>query len=68
MLQIEGLKKSILEFYGEDPKQSPDIARIVSDRHFERLTGLLADSRTAECIVHGGQSDKSTRCGLGRGF
>jgi aldehyde dehydrogenase (NAD+) len=28
-------------FYGEKPELSPDYGRIVNERHFERLTGLL---------------------------
>lgn len=29
--------------FGEDPKASPDLARIVSERHAERLKALLDD-------------------------
>ena len=32
------------DFYGPDPKASPDYARIVNDRHFGRLTGLVDDA------------------------
>ena len=32
---------TITEFYGEDPKASPDFGRIINDRHFERLCKLL---------------------------
>jgi len=46
-------------FYGDDPKVSPDYARIVNDRHFARLT-TLADDRGHE-VVHGGQRDASGR-------
>ena len=41
---IELVRRSIFDFYGDDPQESPDYARIVNDQHFERLTGLL-DSR-----------------------
>ncbi len=32
---------AIKEFYGEDPRKSPDFARVVSQRHFQRLLRLL---------------------------
>ncbi|WP_338441464.1 aldehyde dehydrogenase family protein [Synechococcus elongatus IITB4] len=54
---IQALIDNIRQFYGEDPQQSPDYARIVSDRHWQRLNGLLADGT----IRHGGQVDGSDR-------
>jgi aldehyde dehydrogenase (NAD+) len=45
------------EFYGEDPAQSPDLARIVSDRHFQRLQGLLSQGD----ILVGGHTEASDR-------
>ncbi|MDQ1583290.1 MAG: aldehyde dehydrogenase [Microbacteriaceae bacterium] len=51
------LVAAVREFFGEDPKRSPDYARIVNDVQFTRLAGLLADGRT----VLGGASDASTR-------
>ncbi len=47
------------EFYGPDPKASPDYARIVNDRHFDRLTGLADDA--GHEVVHGGQRDAGER-------
>lgn len=38
---------AIGELYGADPKSNPDYGRIVNNRHFTRLTGLLGDGRTA---------------------
>ena len=37
----ERIAVAITEFYGEDPKASPDFGRIINDRHFERLCKLL---------------------------
>ena len=45
------------EFYGQDPARSPDYARIVNARHFDRLVALLAN----QSILHGGRHDRSTR-------
>jgi len=39
---LEALRAAVNEFYGADPKASPDFGRIVNERHHERLVGLLA--------------------------
>ena len=38
---LDELALAVSAFYGVDPRTSPDYGRIVSDRHFERLTSLL---------------------------
>lgn len=48
---IVHLKKKITDFYGQNPQNSPDYARIINQRHFKRLVGLLDVKK----IVHGGQ-------------
>lgn len=48
---LEHLKRAIGEFYGEDPSKSPDYARIISERHFLRLSSLLEEGK----IVIGGE-------------
>lgn len=37
----ERIAVAVREFYGEDPRHSPDYGRIVNDRHVDRLCGLL---------------------------
>ena len=54
---VNRLVSTIREFYGDDPKQSPDYARIVNDRHHARLTRLLDDAD----IVTGGEADLTER-------
>jgi aldehyde dehydrogenase (NAD+) len=54
---VELIRRAVFDFYGNDPKASPDYARIVSDSQFKRVSGLL-DSGTA---VVGGDTDKATR-------
>jgi aldehyde dehydrogenase (NAD+) len=54
---LEALAASLREFYGDDPRQSPDYGRIVNDRHHERLRRLLADGE----VVVGGDADAATR-------
>nr|AMJ39507.1 aldehyde dehydrogenase 3F1 [Bixa orellana] len=55
---IELLKKSIREFYGENPKDFKSISRIVNKHHFERVHNLLKDPEVASSIVHGGSVDE----------
>ena len=52
---INRMVSTIREFYGDDPKQSPDFARIVNERHHARLIRLLRDSD----VVTGGEADAS---------
>ena len=50
---IEAMKKTLREFYGEDPQKSPDYSRIINRRHLDRLTSYLGNGQ----IVSGGQQD-----------
>jgi aldehyde dehydrogenase (NAD+) len=54
---LDAIGKYVGTFYGKEPSRSPDFARIVSERHFERLSRLLE----AGTIVKGGESDAATR-------
>ncbi|PIQ28248.1 aldehyde dehydrogenase family protein [bacterium (Candidatus Blackallbacteria) CG17_big_fil_post_rev_8_21_14_2_50_48_46] len=54
---IAEISSQILAFYGPDPSQSPDFARIINERHFQRLTGYLNAGR----VVVGGRFDRSER-------
>jgi aldehyde dehydrogenase (NAD+) len=54
---IEKLVACVKTFFGDNPQQSPDFARIVNDRQFDRLVRLLNEGT----ILIGGNSDKSDR-------
>jgi aldehyde dehydrogenase (NAD+) len=54
---VEALARAIEGFYGKDPAASPDYARIVDERHFDRLHALLGEGRVAA----GGQADRGKR-------
>ncbi len=54
---IEALRKTVREFYGDDPSRSPDYARIPNVRHHRRLAALLKDGE----VVVGGQTDENDR-------
>lgn len=51
---LKTMQKYILEFYGAHPQKSPDYARIINERHFDRITGLLKEGN----IIYGGQTDR----------
>lgn len=55
---LETVKRTIGEFYGTDPKQSPDYARIINEGHHARLSQFLSDN--GELVV-GGEADAATR-------
>ena len=54
---IGAMRKYIQDFYGKDPKKSPDYARIINKDNFERLQQML-DDPLIEIIV-GGTTDVS---------
>ncbi|MEU0744405.1 aldehyde dehydrogenase family protein [Streptomyces sp. NPDC006134] len=51
------LARAVEAVYGPDPAASPVYSRIVNERHFDRLTGLLDSGR----VVVGGGSDRATK-------
>ncbi len=55
---VSSLKAAFSRMYGEVPLESPDLARIVNNRHYDRLCGLLDESRG---VVWGGQREASNR-------
>lgn len=55
----ERICNATAEFFGADPQASPDYARIVNDRHFERLVSLVDDG--GHEVVSGGQRDSAER-------
>jgi aldehyde dehydrogenase (NAD+) len=54
---LDRLRDTVRDFYGPDPRHSPDYARIVNESHFARLERLLADGD----IVYGGDRDATSR-------
>jgi len=54
---LAAIKVYIREFYGEDPAKSSDYGRIISSKHYQRLTELLDVGE----IVVGGQTNPEDR-------
>lgn len=53
---IGEIKQCILNFYGENPEASPDYARIINQKQWQRLTNFLKD----ETVIYGGQNNSET--------
>ncbi|XP_062529802.1 aldehyde dehydrogenase isoform X2 [Bombyx mori] len=56
---LEASKKVLKEWYGEDPQKSPDLCRIINNRHFSRLQQLIESSKNK--IAIGGCYDSNDR-------
>ncbi len=54
---IDSLRKTLKEFYGDNPAISPDYARIINQRQFDRLVNFLKDGE----IVIGGETNSAER-------
>lgn len=54
---LPAMQSAITRFYGDDPRSSPNLGRIINEKHFQRLQGLLGCGR----VAIGGQSDERDR-------
>jgi aldehyde dehydrogenase (NAD+) len=54
---VRHLAEAIRNFYGDEPKLSPDYGRVINRKNFDRLVGLLGSGRA----VVGGQTDAAER-------
>ncbi len=57
---LDAMTAAITEFYGADPSTSDDYGRIVNERHYDRLTGLL-DQGGYDSTVVGGTGQRDAR-------
>jgi aldehyde dehydrogenase (NAD+) len=54
---IDSLRKTLKEFYGDNPAISPDLARIINQKQFDRLVNFLKDGE----IIIGGETNSAER-------
>lgn len=54
---LDKVREVATEFYGEDMQQSRHFARIVNERHFDRIAGLIGSGE----VVVGGQTNRADR-------
>jgi len=52
---VEELKKQITIQYGREPLKNQDYGRIINEKHFQRLKGLMDETK----IVYGGGTDEA---------
>lgn len=50
---LSRMKAAVVEFYGDDPQKSPDLGRVINERHFNRLLRLIDPDK----VAFGGQHD-----------
>ncbi|HJD35130.1 MAG TPA: aldehyde dehydrogenase [Candidatus Mediterraneibacter tabaqchaliae] len=53
---IKEVQKQIRRQYGKQPLHNPDYGKIINEKHFDRLLGLIDEKK----VVHGGGFDRST--------
>jgi len=54
---IRFLRREVFKMYGENPKESPDLSRIINKKHWHRLMDTLEDQK----ILFGGQGDEQDK-------
>ena len=54
---LAALQQAVPDFYGDDPRASPDFGRIVNDAQFQRLAALLRERP----LLWGGRTDPTER-------
>ena len=52
---IKEVRKQIQKQYGKQPLRNPDYGKIINEKHFDRLLGLIDEKK----VVHGGNSDRN---------
>lgn len=53
---VKEIKVQITEQFGNEPLKNPDYGKIINEKHFSRITGLI----NKEKVVHGGNYDENT--------
>jgi aldehyde dehydrogenase (NAD+) len=54
------LEKTIKQFFGENPRESKSLCKILNKNNFMRLLDLLKDPLIRASVVYGGSVDEET--------
>lgn len=54
---LKEIKQAIIQFFGDNPYHSPDFARIISKKHFQRISELLDEGD----VIIGGDINKKDK-------
>uniref|UniRef100_A0A6M2FA47 Aldehyde dehydrogenase n=1 Tax=Populus davidiana TaxID=266767 RepID=A0A6M2FA47_9ROSI len=57
---IDMLGKTIKQFFGENPRESKSLCKILNKNNFKRLLDLLKDPQIRASVVYGGSVDEET--------
>ncbi len=58
----DALQKQLTEFYGNEPENSESFARIVNERHFDRVKSYIDDAITKGAkLITGGKSNRADK-------
>lgn len=57
---VAAMRKTVNQWFGPNPKESKDYARMVSVRHVDRVMNML-NNRKSGAIVMGGECDREQR-------
>ena len=53
---VQEIKKQIQQQFGPEPLTNENYGKIINEKHFDRITGLIDPKK----VVHGGNSDRDT--------
>ena len=53
---LKEIKEQIRLQYGSQPLENPDYGKIINEKHFDRILGLIDEKK----VIHGGISDRKT--------
>nr|WP_296266181.1 aldehyde dehydrogenase [uncultured Merdimonas sp.] len=53
---VKEVQKQIQKQYGKQPLRNPNYGKIINEKHFDRILGLIEEKK----VVHGGKSDRRT--------
>ena len=53
---IKEVQKQIRRQYGKQPLHNSDYGKIINEKHFDRILGLIDEKK----VIHGGDSDRNT--------
>ncbi len=54
---VAEIKKEIVRQFGNDPLANTDYGKIINEKHFQRILGLIDETK----VVHGGNSNEKTQ-------
>jgi len=57
---VREMKREIRRQFGKEPLKNPAYGKIINEKHFRRLLGLMPQAASSAKVIHGGRSDQRT--------